>query len=283
MKRLKIGIITVLLLTWGWAALPVQAQPDLTTALVRFFDNIRAGFLTLPPKAADPTGVTQGSIYYNSSTGLRVYDGATWAAAGGGLTGISYDSGSSSLVTTAIQSWGAGPGDANLRFTLDQGNNLLTSGNASVIGFSSSFQGSTSTLRTNTDTGMARNAAGVVEFNNGTVGTYRDIKVRMFRVGQATPPTCSASCGTSPSVAGSDSAMIVTMGATGTPASPFTVSFNTTWAAAPSCIVQNALSTMVVGKMPIAVQTSTTAITITTNGTAPATSDKYQIQCIGVQ
>lgn len=103
------------------------------------------------------------------------------------------------------------------------------------------------------------------------------------RTAQATVPTCSANCGTSPSVAGTDTAGIVTMGASGAPASGWVVTFNGTWAAAPSCVVQSALGSMVVGKMPIAVATTTTTLTVTTNGTAPANSDKYAYHCIGVQ
>lgn len=100
---------------------------------------------------------------------------------------------------------------------------------------------------------------------------------------QTTPPTCSASCGTTPGVVGTDTFMRVTMGATGVPASPFTVSFNGTWAAAPSCVVTPGLGTMVVGKIAIAAPTTTTTIIVTTNGTAPANADVYFIQCGGVQ
>jgi hypothetical protein len=103
-----------------------------------------------------------------------------------------------------------------------------------------------------------------------------------LRTAQATVPTCSTNCGTSPSVAGTDAAGIVTMGSSGSPASAWVVTFNGTWASAPSCIVQSALATMVVGKMPIAVVTTTTTLTVTTNGTAPSTSDKYTYICIGV-
>jgi hypothetical protein len=99
---------------------------------------------------------------------------------------------------------------------------------------------------------------------------------------QTTAPTCTTNCGTSPSVAGNDTAMIVTMGSSGVPASGWVITFNGTWPAAPSCIVQSALGTMVVGKMPIAVATTTTTITVTTNGTAPSTSDKYAVHCFGV-
>jgi mucin-22 len=98
---------------------------------------------------------------------------------------------------------------------------------------------------------------------------------------QTTVPTCSSNCGTSPSVAGSDSDGIVTMGGSGSPASAWVVTFNGTWAAAPACVVQSALASMVVGKMPIATVTTTTTMTVTTNGTAPSASDKYQYICRG--
>lgn len=98
---------------------------------------------------------------------------------------------------------------------------------------------------------------------------------------QTTVPTCTTNCGTgSPTVAGTDTAGIITLGTT--PASGFQVNFNGTWPAAPSCIVQSALATMVVGKMPIAVVTTTTTMTVTTNGTAPSSADKYQYHCLGV-
>lgn len=132
------------------------------------------------------------------------------------------------------------------------------------------------------DAGLYRNAAGVLEVNNGTAGTFRDLKLEMLRVGQTTAPTCTSSCGTSPSVSGSDTAMLVTMGASGSPASGFVITFNHTWATAPSCIMQSAKSGMVAGKMPITLAVTTTTVTVTTNGTAPGNSDVYAMHCIGV-
>ena len=101
---------------------------------------------------------------------------------------------------------------------------------------------------------------------------------------QTTAPTCTSNCGTSPSVVGTDSAGRVTMGATGSPASGWVVTFNGTWpgSTAPACTVQSALTGMAVGKMPIVVVTTTTTMTVTTNGTAPANSDQYQYICIGL-
>lgn len=99
---------------------------------------------------------------------------------------------------------------------------------------------------------------------------------------QTTVPTCTTNCGTSPSIVGTDTAMRVTMGATGVPASAWVVQFNGTWPAAPVCHVTAALASMVVGKQAIAVVVTTTTITVTTNGTAPANADQYQIICMGV-
>lgn len=92
-------------------------------------------------------------------------------------------------------------------------------------------------------------------------------------------PTCSTNCGTSPSVSGNNSLGTVTMGSTGVPASGWVLTFTNTWASAPQCTVTSALTSMVAGKAAIAVQTSTTTMTVTTNGTAPSNSDKYFYSC----
>lgn len=96
-------------------------------------------------------------------------------------------------------------------------------------------------------------------------------------------PTCSSNCGTSPSVVGSDTAMKVTMGGTGVPASGWVVTFNGTWAAAPVCAVQMALAGMANTKLPLTAVTTTTTLTVVTNGAAPANSDVYFVLCLGVQ
>jgi hypothetical protein len=99
---------------------------------------------------------------------------------------------------------------------------------------------------------------------------------------QTTAPTCTTNCGTgSPTVAGTDTWMTVTLG--NSPASGFVINFNGTWAAAPSCICHMATAGMVVGKQPLTIATTTTTITVVTNGTAPASGDKYHIHCGGTQ
>lgn len=44
------------------------------------------------------------------------------------------------------------------------------------------------------DTGLARNAAGVLEVNNGTAGTYRDLRVRSVFITQSTPAASTDAC-----------------------------------------------------------------------------------------
>jgi hypothetical protein len=166
------------------------------------------------------------------------------------------------------------PGDLTVHGTASFNNNPGINVSAGATGVSW-FNGSA-------DTGLFRNAAGVLEVNNGTAGTFRDLKLEMLRVGQTTAPTCTSNCGTSPSITGSDTAMTITMGSTGSPASGFVVTFNHTWAAAPACTMQMDLASMVIGKLPIAIATTTTTVTVTTNGTAPSTSDKYNMHCIGI-
>jgi hypothetical protein len=47
-----------------------------------------------------------------------------------------------------------------------------------IVGWSSATWGSSGDVYQNKDTGLARNAAGVAEVNNGTRGTFRDLKLR---------------------------------------------------------------------------------------------------------
>lgn len=103
---------------------------------------------------------------------------------------------------------------------------------------------------------------------------------------QNTAPTCTSAnnCGTGNgtfATGSSDVAGSVTLGTT--PASGFIITFNGTWAAAPVCNVWMNKAGMVVGKMPLTTVTSTTTITVVTNGTAPATGDIYAYRCTGLQ
>lgn len=139
-------------------------------------------------------------------------------------------------------------------------------------------------------------AAGLVTFANGLTSTAGQTTLGTTTIGpllistgavanqlrsaQTTPPTCTTNCGTGGTVIGTDTAGKVTIGATGTPASGVLITFNGTWAAAPSCTAVATKAGMT-AFVNIAAATTTT-LTLTT-AAAPANSDTYSYHCIGVQ
>lgn len=144
----------------------------------------------------------------------------------------------------------------------------ITSGDTITVGGSAPILA----LGTSSRTRFRSTAAGNLYIEN--TGATHSIQYQVNGT-----PTCSANCGTSPSVSGSDSSFTVTMGATGSPASGFVATFNGTWSAAPQCTVNMGLTGMASGKLPLTVVTTTTTVTVVTNGTAPANSDVYHFQC----
>lgn len=60
MRKLKIAVLA-LGLTAG-LGVTVSAQPDLTTSLVRFFDTLRSGFLTLTPVTFSALGSSANGV-----------------------------------------------------------------------------------------------------------------------------------------------------------------------------------------------------------------------------
>lgn len=118
--------------------------------------------------------------------------------------------------------------------------------------------------------------------NLGTPGISKFLNnpgTRVLTFQNADIPTCTSNCGTSPSSSGVGSSFTITMGATGVPASGFVITFATAWAAAPQCVGSMAKAGMVVGKLPLTLVTTTTTLTVVTNGTAPATTDVYNFIC----
>lgn len=81
-------------------------------------------------------------------------------------------------------------------------------------------------------------------------------------------------CGSSPSVAGTDTAMLVTVG-TGGAATSCAVNFGTAWGTAPVCIAQNNTD-----KVAYSISTSTSAVTITAAAAFTASS-KFYVLCTG--
>lgn len=96
-----------------------------------------------------------------------------------------------------------------------------------------------------------------------------------------TAPTCDAGCGASPTIAGSDSFFTVVMGVG--PSSPYTFTFARAWTVAPSCVGATAKTGMVSGKIPMNLQTSTTALVVTNLSANQVATDIYSFHCGGVQ
>lgn len=91
------------------------------------------------------------------------------------------------------------------------------------------------------DTAIGRNAAGVLEVNNGVLGTFRDLRSRHL-LGAGTAPgvtnTSANSCGTTTAtLVGSDTAGKVTVGATA--GTSCTITFTTAFTNAPACFANN--------------------------------------------
>ena len=111
---------------------------------------------------------------------------------------------------------------------------------------------------------------------------YASLLAEKVSVSQAvlSTPTCTTNCGTSPTVVGTDSAMMVTLGTT--PASGFVLNFGGTWTNAPICIAQPALATMTSTKTVMTSVATTTALSVEIiDDTAPSTGDKYAVICFG--
>ena len=99
-----------------------------------------------------------------------------------------------------------------------------------------------------------------------------------IRGAQATAPTCPTNCGGAGlAVVGSDTAGIVTLGAG--PANAFVITFNGTYAAAPSCVVQQQTSA---ANYVTKALTGATTITVST-AAGPTAADKFSWICVGVQ
>lgn len=94
----------------------------------------------------------------------------TVALASTGVLILLPDQSTASGGTSTVRIYAGGYNSSNERVRIDASGNLNMAGG--VLGFGS---------LTAPDIGLARNAAGVLEANSGTAGTYRDIKVRRYQ------------------------------------------------------------------------------------------------------
>lgn len=221
---------------------------------------IKQGFSYL---VFDPTAVT-------GSTKLAIRAGAGQSGnmqewqnnAGGVISGITA-AGYGSFPVISMDGW----------WTLSQtGSGGIAFGSGHVIAWGSSATNS-ATGTVSGDSGLARNAAGIVEVNNGTAGTYRDLLQRHPLAG-GTSPTITSGFGTTPSIAGKDAAGRVTVGTGGTAATG-TITFGTAWATAPACTAANETTQLVL------FPTATTTTLVLASTTPFTAADKLVWICVG--
>lgn len=116
--------------------------------------------------------------------------------------------------------------------------------------------------------------------NQFTVTAGSSGKGLQIATAQASVPTITTNGGTSPSCVGADTFMTCTEGTSPPAAATFTVTFNGTWAAAPSCIAVRGTT----GASPLVQNVVTTTTTVQVNLSANlVASEKFHIHCGGVQ
>lgn len=182
----------VIMLMAGWLALPVSAQWVIVNGVVQFSGLRLSGTGIISPSADSTTAVRVTKA--DRSTAVLTFDTTNNRATFGG---------------TVL----AGPSVAGILST------GLIAGNAAILGWTAQGNAALTGAGATFDTGLARNAAGVVEVNTGTAGTYAPLKAARYDA-QGTTAVAVAnvganSCGTSAaSIAGNDNVGAITVGAT---------------------------------------------------------------------
>lgn len=234
--------------TWNNGATTFKAiQHNVTnTASVAGNNNADSGS-TLEAWAVGGTDVVklnyQGRFVLTPRGGLGGSSQPSLGWIGGGTVGFDYDTTRNHIYI--IGSGATKPGAI--------GNGGFNSASDAGFKWSANTDGGA-----NPDTGLCRNAAGVVEMNNGTCGTLRDYKYR-HSLGGGTAPTVADtsanSCGSgTETIAGSDERGRVTViGSSGTSC---TVTFGTAYGTAPVCFAADETSGVMLAP-PVTTTTTT--------------------------
>lgn len=171
--------------------------------------------------------------------------------------------------TSLVVGSGQGIGDASGRFAIAEG-----SGNTIFRAF-----GTIQLLTTNSLSGLLLKTDGSTEINNGTAGRFQDLKVRHLSGGAvatyAPAPTIASGFGTTPAIAGTDTAGRVTVG-TGGAATTGAVTFGTAFTTnGPACYCNNETTFLLC-------RATATTTTLTLASVTPFTAgDALSWNCIG--
>jgi hypothetical protein len=160
---------------------------------------------------------------------------------------------------------------------------MCWSGNVLTIASAAAGTGTTRALNLNAPTGKLVNLQ-VAGVSIGSIGANGLILAtaavaNQLRLTQTTVPTVTTNGGTSPVCVGTDTAMRCTEGTSPPAAATFTVTFQGTWAAAPSCVAMRGTA----GASPLVQNVVTTTTTVQVNLSANlVASEIYHIHCVGV-
>lgn len=214
--------------------------------------------LTFP--AANYTRGIFDMIANSPSLTIGTQSGGTGAV--GNVNFISSQTGTASLYTFFTANSGASWLET---ISINGSAPIVTMPNTSLIGFASTTGAAAPS--TTPDTAIARNAAGVLEIDNGTAGTFRDLSLRHLRGNGA--PTANVCTGFALATGGSDLAGTVTF----TSGTSCSITFASAFTNAPACVISpgSALSTTEA--------VATTAGLTATFGTAQTA---FSYHCIGL-
>jgi len=167
----------------------------------------------------------------------------------------------------------------------------VTSGTVNTVAIKPTYnQAAATTANTDlliqrTETSVGSGAQYAIQTQRGstnqfTVTAGSSGKGLQIATAQAAVPTITTNGATSPACVGSDTFMTCTEGTSPPAAATFTVTFNGTWAAAPSCIAVRGTT----GASPLVQNVVTTTTTVQVNLSANlVASEKFHIHCGGIQ
>ena len=197
-------------------------------------------------------------------------DDGTLATAGGSIT-----------AATKANTAGLGYGVQLLTAPSGYSDNTATGGIALLTG-AQTGTADTGTISFTTGNATSNNSGDITLATGTAGGTRGDVTISALNLGitakvnsAGTAPTPS-SCGTTPSIVGSDTAGKVTVGSSASAVDGCVLTFATAYANAPVCQVIGDDSAM-----NLAATTSTTALTITSTAAGDPSGDVWMYLCVG--
>lgn len=253
------------------AASQTLTNKTLTTPIISSISN--TGTLTLPTSTDTLVGKATTDTLTNKTLTSPKIGTSILDTNGNILWGLTATGSAVNYITLANAATGSDPnitvsaGDTNRGYTI----NAAGTGGLTVV---STNTGPSTISRGLTGNNGANSGSGSdLTWKTAVSSTTLHVEATKGHINLGgTPPTIS-SCGTSPSVVGSDNAFEITVGSVS--ATGCTATFANAWTAAPVCTITNQSMSVV---NPMTYTVSTTAVTITQTG---LTSAKVDVLCMG--